>query len=185
MLHKISAAKSMFALLFAVCGLFLCNSLSAQSTVYFFISSLGSNTTFDAKLNGEKIFDLEDEDRPIVKTIKADAYNEFQEDWIIYSACYKKCQFFREGKCVFSIEIVGKNLSNGKKTRLAAELQLNLSEGSVHYVHATNKGMFDCQLKEITQKEAEKLLKGKKKYKTYVPVSEYVEEAPETNGQEL
>jgi hypothetical protein len=55
---------------------------------------------------------------------------------------------------------------------MAGEIQLNLTSGSTYYVSITNKGLNDMQLKNLTEKEAEKLLKNKK----YVALPEYIEQ---------
>ena len=55
---------------------------------------------------------------------------------------------------------------------MVAEIQLNLSEGSVHYVKLSFKGMNDVQLKEVEEKEGLKLLKDKK----YKELPEFIEQ---------
>lgn len=64
------------------------------------------------------------------------------------------------------------NAVNGKISTMAGEIQLNLTSGSTYYVSITNKGLNDMQLKNLTEKEAEKLLKNKK----YVALPEYIEQ---------
>ena len=44
-------------------------------------------------------------------------------------------------------------------SNIPAEIQLNLSEGSIHYVKIDPKGVSNIQFKEITEKEALKLMK--------------------------
>lgn len=90
----------------------------------------------------------------------------------IYSPCYRKCTFKNEGKMLFSIECKHTNPVNEEITQLAGEIQLNLVNGSIYYVIITNKGLNDVQLKELTEKEANKLSNNKK----YVSLPEYIEE---------
>ena len=55
---------------------------------------------------------------------------------------------------------------------MAAEIQLNLSEGSVHYIKVEAKGLNDIQIKEVEGKEVQKLLKDKK----YKELPDYIEQ---------
>jgi hypothetical protein len=89
-----------------------------------------------------------------------------------YAPCYRKCIFKNEGKILFSAECKHINAVNGKISTMAGEIQLNLTSGSTYYVSITNKGLNDMQLKNLTEKEAEKLLKNKK----YVALPEYIEQ---------
>lgn len=118
------------------------------------------------KLNGKEIFDMTG---PIKRTIKADG-EALRFPFHQYSPCYRKCSFKNEGKMLFLAECKHTNVTNGKVTTMAGEIQLNLVEGGVYYVFITNKGLNDFQLKELTEKEANKLLKNKK----YIALPEYV-----------
>ena len=55
---------------------------------------------------------------------------------------------------------------------MVAEIQLNLSEGAVHYIQLKFKGLNDVQLKELSEKEGLKLLKDKK----YKELPDYIEQ---------
>ena len=80
----------------------------------------------------------------------------------VYDPCVKKCILNREGKTVVSFDFKYINHANGSTNNMAAEIQLNLSEGSVHYIKICRKGFSDVQIKEIKEKEANKKLKDKK-----------------------
>lgn len=96
----------------------------------------------------------------------------FRIPYYIYSPWVKKCTLNKEGKNLFSFDCKQINPTNLKESDYVAEIQLNLYNGSKHYIILTNKGLFDVQLKELTEKEAEKLLKNKK----YVALPEYIEQ---------
>lgn len=138
----------------------------AQSTVYFFMGKI-ANSTCIMKLNGKEAFELRG---PLQKTISPAP--PMQYPYNVYSPCTKKCTFKNEGKMLFSVDMQFTNATSGVVSKMAGEIQLNLAEGSVYYVKVTNKGLHDVQFKEITQKEADKLLKNKK----YVCLPEYIEE---------
>ncbi len=131
----------------------------AQSTVYFFSPQLMDMKCM-VKLNGKKAIEMRG---PFKKTLTPKGYDPFY----IYSPCYRKCLFKNEGKMLFVLDAA----STKDNRKWTAEIQLNLMEGSVHYVKIASKGFSDVQFKELTQKEGEKLLKNKK----YVPLDDYVE----------
>ena len=64
------------------------------------------------------------------------------------------------------------NMDRSNPRDMVAEIQLNLSEGSVHYIKLSFKGMNDVQLKEVEEKEGLKLLKDKK----YKELPEFIEQ---------
>lgn len=151
-------------LLFCLLGIFSASTYAQQSTVYFFIKSTGNMTT-TMKLNGKEIFDMTG---PVKKTIKPNGSLRFP--YHQYSPCYRKCSFKNEGKMLFLAECKHINATNGKTTTMAGEIQLNLADGGTYYVSITNKGLNDVQLKELTEKDANKLLKNKK----YIALPEYI-----------
>lgn len=157
--------KNYAILLFSLFGPFSVSAYS-QSTVYFFIKSVG-NVTTTIKQNGKEIFDMTG---PIKKTIKpsGNMYLPYHQ----YSACYRKCTFKNDGKILFLAECKHTNASNGKVSTMVGEIQLNLTDKMVYYISITNKGFNDVQMKVLTEKEANKLLNNKK----YVSLSEYVEQ---------
>jgi len=148
-------------LLVFILGLNYNSKATAQSTVYFFTGSI-ANAECHLKQNGKEIFELRG---PLKKVFS------LATPYKIYSPCKKKCVFKSEGKTLFSVDYIFTNANNGAVTKIAAEIQLNLTEGSVHYVKLVGKGVNDMQFKELTQKEAEKLLKNKK----YIFGEEYTE----------
>lgn len=140
--------------------------ICAESIVYIFMKSIGSTTTL-MSLNGKEVFDMTG---PIKRTISPSG--NMRLPFYQYAACKKKCTLKEEGKVLFSIECKHTNITNEKVTKFAAEIQLNLTENSVHYIMITNKGINDCQIIELNEKKASKLLKDKK----YINLPEYVEE---------
>ncbi|WP_337788705.1 hypothetical protein [Phocaeicola plebeius] len=152
--------------LFFLLGVFS-TSIFAQSTVYFFMKKGGGNLSLNLKLNGKEISQIE---LPIKKTYPVN--DTFRIPYYIYSPWVKKCTLNKEGKNLFSFDCKQINPTNLKESDYVAEIQLNLYNGSKHYIILTNKGLFDVQLKELTEKEAEKLLKNKK----YVALPEYIEQ---------
>lgn len=153
-------------LLFSLFGLFSVSAYS-QSTVYFFMKKSAGNVELSLKLNGKDISKI---DLPIKKKYSSDEM--FRIPYYVYSPWVKKCTLNREGKVLFSFDCKQTNPTNLKVSNFLSEIQLNLTNGSIHYISLTNKGLFDMQLKEITEKEANKLLNNKK----YVSLSEYVEQ---------
>lgn len=159
--------KRGFAILsMIVFALFFTPQLFAQSTVYFFTGTIG-NATSMISVNGEELFELRG---PLKKTINPAPPMKYP--YSTYSPCKKKCTFKSEGKTIFSVDYKFTNASTGAIVELAAEIQLNLTEGSIHYIKLSPKGLNDMQLKEISPKEAAKLLKKK----NVVELAEYIEE---------
>ncbi len=131
-------------------------SANAESTVYIFCKSV-ANSDVILNINGEDIFYM---NGPVTKTIKADRWNEFQQDFIIRGECYRKINITEEGKIIISATVDFTNVNNLKRSKSICEIQLNLTQGSVHYIQLTRKGLKgDYQLKELNEKSANKLLK--------------------------
>ena len=90
-----------------------------------------------------------------------------------YHAAKKKVTINEEGKALFSAKYTFyANMDRNNPRDMVAELQLNLSEGSVHYIQLKFKGMNDVQLIELSEKEGLKLLKDKK----YQELPDYTEQ---------
>ncbi len=142
------------------------SSALAESTVYFFVGSIG-NATCQLSLNGKESFELRG---PLKKTFEPDGVLRFP--YHSYHSAKKKCVFKEEGKMLFSVDYRFTNASTGAVTPMSAEIQLNLTDGSVYYVELTNKGLKDIQFKILTEKEGLKRL-AKDKYK---PLPDYIEE---------
>lgn len=143
---------SAFLLIFV----FSASSTFAQSTVYFFAKSF-DNSEITLKMNGEEIGELRGS---VKKTVGP--MGPMKIPSVSYNACKKKCVIKEEGKVLFSVDFKFTNASTLAVSELDTEIQLNLSEGSVHYVQLENKGLKDIRLKEISEKEAQKLLNDKK-----------------------
>ena len=136
----------------AVFGILVFNNVSAQSTVYFFTPSTSSNEC-TLKMNGNEIGELRG---PLKKTME---HSMFKIPYKTYDAAYKKCVIKEEGKVLFAVDYKFTTCRTLDVSEIPAEIQLNLSEGSVHYVRLAPKGVTNMQFKEITEKEAQKLLK--------------------------
>lgn len=147
-------SSSFFARIFmAACLIcFTSTNVYAQSTVYFFTPSTSSNECL-LMMNGNEIGELRG---PLKKTME---HSMFKIPYKTYDAAYKKCIIKEEGKVLFAINYKFTNCSTLAVSEIPAEIQLNLSEGSVHYVKIAPKGVTNVQFKEITEKEAQKLLK--------------------------
>ncbi len=155
--------KRLFLVLVVLLGGMLCS--YAQSTVYFFMRSV-SNSTCMMKLNGKDVFEMRG---PLKKTMKAVGPMIYPVH--VYSPSKRKCTFKNKGKMLFTFDMKYTLPTTGEVKTYLAEIQLNLTEGSVHYVRIGAKGLNDVQFTELTQKEGEKLLKNKK----YIPLDDYVE----------
>ena len=155
-----------FVFVFAL-GLFSTSIANAQSTVYFFMPSTncwGNGGGVDVYVNGQNAFSMRG---PFKKTIGNVANPSLP--LYVYHAAKRKCVLNEEGKVLFAVDYKFVT-NNGKESDLTAEIQLNLSEGSVHYVKIEPKGLNDNQFKELSEKEAAKLMKDKK----YVELPEYI-----------
>jgi hypothetical protein len=126
--------------------------MSAQSTVIFFTPSTSSNECV-LKMNGNVIGELRG---PLKKTTE---HSMFKIPYKTYEAAYKKCVIKEEGKVLFAVDYTFTNCTTLAVSEIPSEIQLNLSEGSVHYVRLAPKGVSNLEFKEITEKEAQKLLK--------------------------
>lgn len=149
-----------------VLGFFTVQTLWAQSTVYFFVGLTASNEC-TLKINGVEIGELRG---PLKKTMNP--VPPMKVPYKTYSPCYKKCTINEEGKVLFTIDYKFTNVNTLAVSEIPSEIQLNLSNGSVHYVKLAPKGFNNNQLKELTEKEAQKLLKDTK----YVALPEYTQE---------
>lgn len=152
-----------------VLGLFSTSIANAQSTIYFFMRTTyccGDGGGVDMYVNGQNAFSM----RGPLKKIQGNLANPSMP-LHHYSAAKRKCIFNEEGKALFAVDYKYVTPAN-KESDLTAEIQLNLSEGSVHYVKIEPKGLNDLQFKELSEKEATKLMKDKK----YVELPEYTVE---------
>lgn len=140
--------------------------LKAQSTVYFFVRS-SANSEITLKKNGQDLFEMRGNLKKTIKPtspMKLPLYN--------YFPAFRKCEFKDEGKVLFGVENKYTNCVTEEVTTMAGEIQINLSEGSIHYLYITSKGLNDIQFKEITEKEALKMMKEKKRTK----LEDYIEQ---------
>ena len=143
----------------------------AESTVYFFSKEF-ANIECTLKVNGQEIGEFRG---TVKKTIEptSSVSDVMKMPYTVYHACKKKCSIIEEGKVIFSVNFKFTNGSTLSVSEYDTEIQLNLTEGSVHYIELTNKGRKDIQLKEISEKDAQKKLKDDKKYE-WLP--DYIQE---------
>lgn len=128
---------------------------NAQSTVYIF-SHETVNSEVPVTKNGEFLFDMRG---PLKKSKESSA---FVIPLNTYSESFRKCTFNDEGKVVIGFQYKYTNPVNAEVITYADEIQINLSTGSVHYLFITRKGFNNAQIKEISEKEANKKMKDKK-----------------------
>lgn len=136
--------------MFFICLILSCLSfsmVSAKSIVYVF--AVEAWVPIPVKINSQEAFEMKG--TPKGKDLTAR-----------FSACKKKCILNSEGKVIFSFEFSRINQATGTVYNYADEIQLNLSEGSVHYIQIKPKGFNDYTFKELSEKEANKLLNNKK-----------------------
>ena len=138
----------------------------AQSTVYFFAKSF-DNSEITLKMNGQEIGELRGS---VKKTINPIGPMKIAS--VSYNPCKKKCVINEEGKVLFSVDFKFTNVGTLAVSELDTEIQLNLTEGSVHYIMLENKGIKDIHFKEISEKDAQKMLNDKK----YEMLPEYVQQ---------
>jgi hypothetical protein len=160
----ITEQKVFTTIFLVVLGLLIPSTCIAQSTVYVFAPKL-MNVEGGLKINGKNVGELKG---PLQKTIKPVEPMKIAAK--VYSPCVKKCILKDEGKTLFTAEYEYTNYMNLSVSNYACEIQLNLSEGSIHYISIKQKGFGDMQFKEITEKEAQKLLKKN------VALPDYIEE---------
>lgn len=166
MLHFRQKLVRMFFIAMAV---FRTTSANAQSTVYLFMRSTncfgeGGGTT--VTINGKDSFDMRG---PFKKTMGNVANPSLP--LFMYHASQKKCILKEEGKVLFAVDYNWTN-GSGKTSDITAEIQLNLTEGFVHYIQIVPKGLNDLQFKILDEKKAAKLMKDK----DYVSLPDYIEE---------
>lgn len=162
--------KTMLKHVFVI-ALMLCSAITAnaQSTVYLFMRStncFGTGGYAQIYLNGYEAFSMRG---PLKKVMGNVANPSFPA--MFYKPTKRKCTLKEEGKVVLAIDYLFVT-GFGKESHLTAELQLNLTEGSVHYVKIDYKGLNDIQFKVLSEKEAAKAMKDKK----YVELPEYISE---------
>ena len=164
----ISHLKQMIArsVLFVVLGLFFSVTCRAQSTVYFFMRSLTESQAV-VSMNGYELFELQG---PLKKT-RHFTLNQEKKTIHIYSPVCKKCEFKEDGKVLFSVEIKFRNSLSSMVMTYATEIQVNLSEGSIHYLNIRGKGLNDVQIEELTEKKAQKMINSGK----YISLPDYVD----------
>ncbi len=152
----------MKTVLLAIICLVLSPFTEAQSTVYIFLRET-VNSEVPVTKNGEFLFDMRG---PLKKTKENGS---FVLPLNTYSESYRKCTFNDDGKVVIGFQYKYTIPVNAQVITYADEIQLNLSPGSVHYLFITRKGFNNVQIKEISEKDANKKMKDKK----YVELPEY------------
>lgn len=142
------------------------NVANAQSTVYVFMRS-SVNADCVMSINGSEPFEIRGPLKRTMMNLHGPEPNKF------YHPAKKKIVLKEEGKALLSAKYTFyANMDRSNPRDMVAEIQLNLSEGSIHYIQLSFKGMNDVQLKEISEKEGLKLLKDKK----YKELPEFIEQ---------
>lgn len=140
--------------IFLLTSIILCFFLNsaAESTLYFFVTSLASS---DAQLyiDGKEIAPM---NGSIKKTM--DGNGMFKIDYVVRQKCFRKLIFQNEGKVVVSVKLVFTDCMNLKKTTHMAEFPIDLENGETYYLEFKGKGFNDCQIKKVEQKKADKWL---------------------------
>lgn len=153
-------------MLVGIISLLMPQKVSAQSTVYFFIDKVCNLDVFMFK-NSEPLFDMVG---PITK--KRQTKSAMVLPLCTQAPCKRKTVFHATGKSIFEMEATYTNPVNAKTSKVAAEIQLNLTDGAVYYVKIGFRGLRnDMKLELLSDKEAEKILKDKK----YVALDDYDE----------
>lgn len=156
------------ARLIVVAVFMLCatTSTNAQSAVYVFMRS-AVNADCVMSVNGGESFEIRGPLKKTMMNLSGPEPNRF------YHPAKKKIVLKDEGKALFSAKYTFyANMDRSNPRDLVAEIQLNLSEGSIHYIKIGAKGLNDIQIKEVDEKEGLKLLKDKK----YKELPEYTEQ---------
>ena len=158
-----NVARLIVTVAIMLCGTTVAN---AQSTVYVFVRS-AVNADCVMAINGGEPFEIRGPLKRTMMNLHGPEPNKF------YHPAKKKIVLKEEGKALFSAKYTFYADMNRNNPRdMVAEIQLNLSEGSVHYIKLSFKGMNDVQLNEISEKEGLKLLKDKK----YKELPEFIEQ---------
>lgn len=138
----------------------------AESTVWIFMRGVGGTET-NVSINGKKAFDMIG---PVRKTF--DDVDSYKIPYTFYHPVKRKCVLKSEGKVLFSVDLKHTNPMNLKVSHMAAEIQLNLEDGSEHYIEIGTKGLNDCQFKEIPEKKVKKYMENKK----YKELPDFIEQ---------
>jgi len=150
--------KVFLILIILICGVF---SASAQSTVYFIQGQKSVGVPVIIKINNQFAFELRGDEK-VFTGIKS------------YTPCQKKCTINTEGKVIFSFDYQGPSAPDVPRP-VAGEIQVNLYEGSVHYILykqiATSPVSVSYILQELSDAQGKKLIKDTKKY---IVTKEYV-----------
>ena len=160
--------RKIFAQFFVavIMGVFAIMPANAESTVYIFMRSsncFGDGGYVNLTINGIDTCSMRG---PLKKTMGNVANPSLP--LFMYKPAKRKFILPEDGKYLFAVDwqfVTGQ----GRVSNLTAEIQLNLTEGSVHYVEIKAKGLNDLEFKELTEKEGLKALKDKK----YVELPEH------------
>lgn len=140
-----------------------------ESTIYLFLPSVVHIVNGRIDINGTDSFDFQGD-------LKKEDYLWGKLTYPIktFHACKKKIILKSEGKVILSYSADKYDFKTGNviKDFWKAEIQVNCSEGSEHYVKVDFKGFSDCQLKLMDSKEFNKRMNDKK----YILLDEYYEQ---------
>lgn len=139
----------------------------AQSVVYL-IGKKFANAESEVTVNGKDKFEF----RGPVDKVKVTPPTSMTDTLVLttYKSCIKKCTFNEPGKVLLNWKYNYTNPVNKNVQHYESEIQLNLTEGSVHYVELKIKITNDIEMVELNEKKGAKLVaKGK-----HVTLPEYV-----------
>ena len=135
--------------------------MKAQSIVYFFNRSW-TNVECNLSYNGKPIGELRGPVKKYLPNLRGGA------PIPMYSACSKKCVLKGDGKAVFVVDFKFTNTVNQEELITSAEIQIDFSDGQVHYIELTNKGLNDIHFKELSEKKGQKMLKRNVALEDYI-----------------
>lgn len=140
-----------------------------ESTIYLFLPSVAHIVNGRIDINGTESFDFQGK-------LKKEDYLWGKLIYPIktFHACKKKVILESEGKVLINYSADKYDFKTGNviKDFWKAEIQVNCSEGSEHYVKVDFKGFSDCQLKFMDIKEFNKRMNDTK----YIQLDDYYEQ---------
>lgn len=153
--------KGFAFLVFIVASLSASFSVNAESTIYFFLDKeIGNPEVSSVSINGEVTADMLG---PEKKRYEPDGVN-FNIPMVFYHGCYRKFIYKGEGKVLIQYNYTYRHPKNLSTADQAAEIQINVQDGDVHYLELQRKGLTSVQIKEIKEKDALKKMKKKHCY---------------------
>ena len=141
--------------------------VNAQSTVYL-IAKKFANAESEVTVNGKDKFEL----RGPLGKVNIVPPTSMTDSVIVYNYkdCIKKCTFNKPGKVMLHWRYDYTNPVKRNIQHYETELQLNLTEGSVHYIEMKLTISNDIELVELPEKKGRKIISSDK----YIHLPEYI-----------